>query len=78
MKTKVTYDPEADAIGIYFKPEDAEEDAEYDGSEEVAPGVTLDFDTQGRVIGVEILGVRNIPAGGVLPLPTPRKPAAAK
>ncbi|HWX50523.1 MAG TPA: DUF2283 domain-containing protein [Roseomonas sp.] len=74
MKAVATYDPEADAIGIYFKPEDAE----YDGSEGVAPGVTPGFDTQGRVIGVEILGVRNIPAGRVLPLPTPRKPAAAK
>ena len=54
MKGSATYDPEADAIGIYFAPEGAV----YDGSEEIAPGLTLDFDRDGRVIGVEILGVR--------------------
>ena len=53
---KFTYDPEADAIGIYFKPDGAE----YADSEEIAPGVSLDYDTEGRVIGVEILGVRRI------------------
>ena len=53
---KFTYDPEADAIGIYFTPDGAT----YAESEEIAPGVSLDYDTEGRVIGVEILGVRGI------------------
>jgi uncharacterized protein YuzE len=56
---KFTYDPEADAIGIYFTPDGAT----YAESEEIAPGVSLDYDTEGRVIGVEILGVRGIVAG---------------
>jgi uncharacterized protein YuzE len=29
------------------------------GTEEVAPGVMLDFDADGRVIGIEVLGVRD-------------------
>ena len=53
-KARATYDREADAIGIYFAPEGAE----YEDSDEVAPGVVLDFDKQGRVIGVELLNVR--------------------
>jgi uncharacterized protein YuzE len=58
MTNKLTghasYDPEADAIGVFFAPEGAA----YESSEEVAPGVVLDFDRQGRVIGVELLHVR--------------------
>lgn len=60
MRAKATYDREADVIGIYFR----ETGAEYRDSQEVAPGLTLDFDTQGRVIGVEILGVRQFLATG--------------
>jgi uncharacterized protein YuzE len=76
MKAKASYDPQADAIGIYFKPDGAQ----YDGSEEVAPGLTLDFDTEGRVIGVEILGVRQFLADGLIGAPDDKsaadKPAA--
>jgi uncharacterized protein YuzE len=60
MKAKATYDPEADAIGVYFAPDGAE----YAESEEVAPGLSLDFDAAGRVIGLEILGVRRFLAEG--------------
>jgi hypothetical protein len=62
----------ADAIGVYFAPEGAE----YVESEEVAPGVTLDFDAQGRVIGVEILYVRDLLARGSTQRPTAENPAA--
>ncbi len=59
-KPTASYDAEADAIGIYFVPEGAQ----YAGSEEVAPGLVLDFDTDGRVIGVELLDVRRLLATG--------------
>ena len=51
---RTSYDPEADAMFIWFGPEGVKS-AE---TEEVAPGIILDFDPDGRVIGVEILGVR--------------------
>jgi uncharacterized protein YuzE len=39
---------------LWFGPEDAKS-AE---TAEVAPGIMLDFDSSGRVIGIEVLGVR--------------------
>jgi uncharacterized protein YuzE len=51
---RTSYDPAADAMFVWFGPEDAKS-AE---TEEVAPGIMLDFDSDGRVIGIEILGVR--------------------
>jgi uncharacterized protein YuzE len=72
MKPRATYDREADAIGIYFRPDGAE----YDASEEVAPGLVLDYDTTGRVIGVEILGVARLLAAGTIVAPEGEKPAA--
>ncbi len=65
MKGTASYDPEADAIGVYFAPDGAT----YSASEEVAPGLTLDFDVDGRVIGLEILGVRRLLADRALPTP---------
>ena len=46
---KITYLPESDSLWIKLNP-----DAEYDESEEVAPGTVLDFDSNGNVIAVEI------------------------
>jgi uncharacterized protein YuzE len=51
---RTSYDPEADAIFVWFGPEDVTSA----GTEEVAPGVMLDFDEGGRVIGIEVLDVR--------------------
>ncbi len=48
------YDPEADVFHVKFGPQDAK----YDGSEEVAPGVYVEFDGAGNPIGVEITSVR--------------------
>ncbi len=62
VKARASYDPEADAIGIRFKPEGAE----YETSEEIAPGIVLDYDKQGRVIGVELSYVRELLARGSL------------
>jgi len=49
MRLKV--DPEADAL--YFRLDDSK----IVESEEVAPGVVLDFNQQHQVVGVEILGL---------------------
>jgi uncharacterized protein YuzE len=57
---RAKYDPEADAISVRFSPDGAA----YIESEEVAPGVVLDYDAQGRVIGVELLYVRDLLAAG--------------
>lgn len=49
-----TYDPEADALYVYL----AARDAKALDTREVAPGVMLDFDARGQVIGIEVLSVR--------------------
>ena len=46
---KARYDAEADALYLRFA------DAAVIESEEVRPGVVLDYDDQGRIVAVEIL-----------------------
>jgi uncharacterized protein YuzE len=46
---KVTYDPEVDALYILFRDVPVEESAED------KPGVVLDYDKDGNIIGIEIL-----------------------
>ena len=46
MRTR--YDPETDALYVRF----AEDTVE---SEEVSPGVVLDFDAEGRIVAMEVL-----------------------
>jgi hypothetical protein len=48
------YDPEANVLRAKF----GADVAKYDGSQEVAPGVFLEFDTDGKPIGIEITSVR--------------------
>jgi uncharacterized protein YuzE len=48
-----SYDPEADAIFVWFGPEGGKSA----GTEEVAPGIMLDYDEHGRVVGIEVLDV---------------------
>jgi uncharacterized protein YuzE len=50
---RTSYDPEVDAMFIWFGPENAKSTE----TEEVAPGVMLDFDDSGEVIGIEVLNV---------------------
>ncbi len=50
---KTSYDPKADAMFVWLAP-DAVKSVE---TQEVAPGIMLDFDADGRVIGIEILDV---------------------
>lgn len=49
---KLEYDSQADAAYVQFS------EAEVQDSEEVRPGVVVDYDAQDRVVGIEILHVR--------------------
>ena len=46
---KITYDPQVDVMRIVFSSAPVEE------SDEEKPGVILDFDKNGNVVGMEIL-----------------------
>lgn len=48
-------DPEIDAFAVHLT------DAAVLESEEIAPGVNLDFDAQGRIVGIEVLSFANGP-----------------
>jgi len=48
---RVHVDPEADALYIRLNEETIE------GTEEVHPGVILDFDAAGQVVGIEMLHI---------------------
>lgn len=58
MKLDLTYDPEADAAFVRFS------DSTYLESEEVFPGIVLDFDAEGRVIALEVLAASKVLAPG--------------
>lgn len=56
MTPKFEYDPEANAAYIRFSSEKVLE------SEEVSEGIILDYDTEGRIVGMEVLEARrNLP-----------------
>jgi uncharacterized protein YuzE len=70
---RTSYDPEADAFMVRFAPKGAP----IERTEEVAPGVLLDFDADGQVIGIEVLYVRRRMAKEVdAPKSAAEKPAA--
>jgi uncharacterized protein YuzE len=50
---RTSYDPEADAMFVWFGPEGIKSAS----TEEASPGIMLDFDSEGRVIGIEVLDV---------------------
>ncbi len=59
---KTLYDPDADALFVRFA------DAAIVESEEVAPGVVLDFDSERRIVAMEFLDARRpLTAGAELP-----------
>jgi len=59
---KTIYDPEADALYVRFA------DTPVVESEEVADGVVIDFDAEGRIVAFEFLDARkNLAAGAKLP-----------
>ncbi len=49
MAVKVTYDPGVDVLRIVLN------DAEIEESDEEKPGVILDYDKDGNIVGLEIL-----------------------
>jgi uncharacterized protein YuzE len=49
---KLEYDPQADAAYISLV------DVEVVDSEEVKPGIVVDYDAQNRIVGIEILHLR--------------------
>jgi uncharacterized protein YuzE len=52
MTPKFEYDPEADAAYLRFSSEVILE------SEEVSDGIILDYDNDGRIVGMEVLDAR--------------------
>ncbi len=56
---RTNYDPEADVFYVRFGPADAR----YDGAQEVAPGVFVEFAANGNAIGLEVISVRKRAAG---------------
>lgn len=52
---RTNYDPEADVLHVAFGPEGKMSET----SEEVAPGVYVEFDAEGHPVGVEITSIRS-------------------
>jgi uncharacterized protein YuzE len=50
----ITYDPEADALYIELRTQ------KHHDSVEVKDGVTIDLDAKGQIIGLEVLGMRDL------------------
>jgi uncharacterized protein YuzE len=46
---KVTYDPDVDVLRILFR------DAPIEESDEDKPGIILDYDQEGNLVGLEVL-----------------------
>ena len=58
---KTHYDPATDALFLRFA------DTPIEGSEEVAPGIILDFDAEHRLVAIEVLNARSNLAAGAVP-----------
>lgn len=52
MSPTVNYDADANAAYIRFSPLPVEE------SEEVSDGIVIDYDAEGRIVGLEVLDAR--------------------
>ena len=57
---KATYDEQANALYVRFS------DAAIEASEEVRPGLIIDFDAAGRIVAFEMLDARTQLAPGAL------------
>lgn len=54
MMMRTSYDPEADAFYARFAPEGTA----VANTTEVTPGVMIDLDASGQMVGIEVLSVR--------------------
>ena len=70
---KTSFDPEADAFYARFAP-DGIQVAE---TREAAPGVMLDLDAAGNLIGIEVLSVKLRSSGAYGKAATPAAPDAS-
>lgn len=52
MRTE--YDPEANAIYVRFS------DEEIDHTDEVRPGIIVDYDARGHIVGIEMLDAKTL------------------
>ena len=48
---KLEFDPQADAVYLELT------DAEIEESKEIQPGIMMDYDAEGRIVGIEVLYV---------------------
>lgn len=48
---KLEFDPQADAVYLELTNTEIEE------SKEIQPGIIMDYDTEGRIVGIEVLYV---------------------
>ena len=48
---KFEFDPQADAVYLELT------DAEVEESKEIQPGIIVDYDSEGRIVGIEVLYV---------------------
>ncbi len=56
---KASYDPDSDALYVRLA------DASVESSEEVRPGIVLDFDASGRLVAIEVLDAKVHLASGM-------------
>lgn len=68
---RTSYDPEADAFYARFAPDGVA----IEGTDEVAPGVMVDLDADGDLVGIEVL---NVSLRGRKAAPVADKPEAAE
>jgi uncharacterized protein YuzE len=57
--TQITYDPDGDAAYVTISPSPVHVSAK------VAPGFMVDYDAEGRIVGIELLNARKTLAPGV-------------
>ncbi|MFI4976585.1 MAG: DUF2283 domain-containing protein [Caulobacterales bacterium] len=61
MTVRLHYDQESDAAYLRFSTEEVSE------SEEVSPGVVLDFDAEGRIVALEVMqATRRLPKDALI------------
>jgi uncharacterized protein YuzE len=67
---QTSYDPQVDILATEF----AAPNAVYLESEEVAPGVVLHYDTEERLMGIDVMYVSKRLAGELGEMPTKQAP----